>query len=167
MSFTIEVFDFNKNSDISGWKIVNDNVMGGVSNSQFYLNDSGHGVFIGQVSLENNGGFCSVRHSFDLNEINESSSIIIKVKGDGKRYQLRVKESSRNPESYIHYFNTSKKWEVIEISLDQLIPWYRGNKLDRPNFNGDQIQEIGFLIGNKKEEDFKLMIDNITIKSEK
>ncbi|MCX2743095.1 CIA30 family protein [Mangrovivirga sp. M17] len=167
MTTTIEIFDFKKNSDISEWKIVNDDVMGGVSNSQFYLSNSGHGVFKGHVSLENNGGFCSVRHRFDINKINNYSSIVIKVKGEGKRYQLRIKKSQNDSHSYIHYFDTSGNWEIIEIPLNQLIPWYRGNKLNIPDFQGNQIQEIGFLIGNKKEEDFKLLIDNIYIKSEK
>jgi hypothetical protein len=33
-----------------------------------------------------------------------------------------------------------------------------------PNFSGDVLPEITFLIGNKKEEDFELLIDSITLR---
>jgi hypothetical protein len=38
--------------------------MGGESSSTFQLNSEGHGVFEGNISLDNNGGFSSVRYRF-------------------------------------------------------------------------------------------------------
>ena len=55
------VFDFNTNSSLAAWKVVDDIVMGGRSNGKFEMSDDGHGVFHGAVSLENNGGFSSIR----------------------------------------------------------------------------------------------------------
>ena len=43
-------------------------------------------------------------------------------------------------------------------------PVYRGEKMNIPNFSDDEIQEIRFLIGNKKAEDFRLEIDRIDLK---
>jgi hypothetical protein len=40
---------------------------------------------------------------------------------------------------------------------------FRGYRLDIPNFKGDQMQEIAFLISNKKQEEFRLFIDSISI----
>ena len=34
-------------------------------------------------------------------------------------------------------------------------PTFRGRKLDKPNFSDDHIEEIGILIGNKKEQEFQ------------
>ncbi|MGY8883923.1 MAG: CIA30 family protein, partial [Flavobacteriales bacterium] len=56
------IFDFNLKSDLKKWTIVDDVVMGGRSSGNFRLNDDGHGVFEGEISLENNGGFSSVRY---------------------------------------------------------------------------------------------------------
>ena len=42
-------------------------------------------------------------------------------------------------------------------------PAFRGYKLDQPNFDGLQMEEIAFLIGNKKEQSFKLFIDSIIL----
>ena len=34
-----------------------------------------------------------------------------------------------------------------------MYPSFRGRKLDKPNFPKEYIEEIGFLIGNKKNEE--------------
>ena len=43
-------------------------------------------------------------------------------------------------------------------------PVFRGRKLELPNFAVDPIQEIRFLIGNKKAETFRLEINKIELK---
>lgn len=160
---TQTIFDFDKNSDIQAWDIVDHIVMGGKSSSTFKLNDDGYGVFEGSISLENNGGFSSVRYRFNRLKVNEGSSIIINLKGDGKNYQLRVKDKSGNYYSYIKFFATSGVWEEIEVPLKDMFPSLRGRKLDLQNFSHDYIEEIAFLIGNKKQEKFKLLIDKIEV----
>jgi hypothetical protein len=45
-----------------------------------------------------------------------------------------------------------------------MYPSFRGRKLDAPNFSHDNIEEIVFLIGNKKNERFELIIDKIALK---
>lgn len=45
-----------------------------------------------------------------------------------------------------------------------MYPTFRGRKLDSPNYSADGIEEIAFLIGNKRAESFKLEIDAISLK---
>ena len=161
---TQTIFDFNKSTTIQAWRVVDDGVMGGRSNGHFELSPEGHGLFIGQISLENNGGFSSVRYQCDQVLVNPESRILIRLKGDGKPYQFRVKDNSRNYYSYIISFETSGMWEDIEIPLKDMYPSFRGRKLDMPNFSHDSFEEIVFLIGNKKAESFKLLIDKIELK---
>ena len=52
----------------------------------------------------------------------------------------------------------------MEISLSNMYPSFRGRKLALPNFSSKNIEEITFLIGNKKEESFQLEIDKIYLK---
>lgn len=158
------IFDFNKASNLETWRIVNDVVMGGKSSSTVTLNADGFGVFEGDISLENNGGFASVRHDFARIQVKQYTAIRIKFKGDGKDYQFRVKASSETSYSYIAPFSTSGEWQEIEIALADMYPQYRGRKLDQTNFHEGHIEEITFLIGNKKEEHFKLLIDDIILK---
>ncbi|MEO6901847.1 MAG: CIA30 family protein [Bacteroidia bacterium] len=158
------IFDFNKKSDIQQWLITDDVVMGGESSGSFKLNDDGFGVFEGNISLDNNGGFSSVNYRFKKILIKESTKIILRLQGDGKDYQFRVKSNSGDYYSYIAPFSTTGEWQEIEVVLKEMYPSFRGRRLNQPNFSDDHMEEITFLIGNKKKEQFKLLIDQIELK---
>ena len=160
---TTLLFDFNAEADMRYWYVVNDTVMGGRSSCSFRLNEEGHGVFRGTVSLENNGGFSSVRHRFRPVNVENKSQLKLRLKGDGKRYQVRIKDSRRRYYSYITYIETSTEWATYELNLSDFYPYFRGYELDRPNFNHDSIEELSILIGNKKAESFELLIDKIEL----
>ena len=157
------IFDFTNKSNIQDWIVVDDVVMGGESTSTFKLNADGFGVFAGNVSLENNGGFSSVRYQFEKINVKKYTKISIKLRGDGKNYQFRIKSNSGDYYSYITTFSTSGEWQEIVFPLKDMFPSFRGRKLDQPDFSKDYIEEIAFLIGNKKAEKFKLLIDKIEI----
>ncbi|WP_339883109.1 CIA30 family protein [Polaribacter vadi] len=155
------IFEFSKQSNISSWKVVDDVVMGGVSSGNFEINEEGNGLYTGEISLENNGGFSSLRYRFDKINVEKFSKVILKIKGDGKKYQFRVKDNFQNYYSYIQTFETSKEWEFVEINLSDMYPAFRGRNLDMSNFSSNEIEEIALLIGNKKEESFRLEISKI------
>ena len=158
------IIDFNTQTDIHDWLVTDDVVMGGVSSGTFKLNNEGFGVFSGSVSLENNGGFSLVRYPFEKITVTGYSKITIKLRGDGKSYQFRMKSNSADSYSYISTFSTSVEWQEIEIPIKDMYPSFRGRKLDQPNFSNDYIEEIGFLIGNKKAEKFILLLDKIELR---
>lgn len=160
----ILLFDFNGKSTIDAWIIVDDVVMGGESSSDFFLDSEGNGTFKGTVSLENNGGFCSVQHFFKLISLNGKTFFSIRLKGDGKKYQFRVKSKRGDYYSYIYEFQTTTDWQTIEIPIAEMVASFRGRTLSMPNYDGTSLEEIAFLIGNKKNEDFQLMIDKIEVK---
>ena len=60
-AFAMTLFDFDSADAVSGWFSVDDRVMGGVSVSQMRYAGDGVARFSGDMSLENNGGFASVR----------------------------------------------------------------------------------------------------------
>lgn len=161
---SIMLFDFSNNVDIKDWRIVNDDVMGGKSTSDFMINKDGHGVFKGVISLKNNGGFSSVRYRFKNTEVKDLTKIVIRLRGDGKTYQFRVKPNRNTYFSYIYNFDTNNNWQEIEIPLKDMYPSFRGRRLNRGNFSSEELNEIAFLIGNKKEENFELIIDKIELK---
>lgn len=90
MSQNTTIFNFSKDTNKNSWMVVNDDVMGGISSSAIVINTNGNGIFSGSVSLENNGGFASVRHVVKGANLNAHSKFIIKVKGDGKSTNLDV-----------------------------------------------------------------------------
>jgi hypothetical protein len=158
------IYDFQKDASTTNWRVVDDGVMGGLSQGKLQVDDDGHGVYSGTVSTENNGGFSSLRYRFSTMEVSENHSVVLRIKGDGKIYQFRVKDKVNQDHSYIYNFQTSGEWQTIEIPLEEMYPTYRGRKLNIPNFKHSQIEEIAFLIGNKKAESFELLIDKIELK---
>ena len=162
-SNSIVLFDFNKSSNINSWFIVDDVVMGGRSAGNLELSNDGNGVFEGTVSLENNGGFSSVRHRFNSIDVTKVNTVAIKLKGDGSNYQFRIKNNSSDYYSYIFEFKTSNNWETIYIPLNEMYPSFRGRKLNFPNFDQTSIEEVAFLIANKVPQSFKLEIDKIEL----
>lgn len=155
------LFDFSKDSDLSNWSVVDDVVMGGRSDGKFELNESGHAVFQGKVSLENNGGFSSVRYRFSQKNIVGHTKMLLRLKGDGKHYQFRVKSNKYDRHSYIYHFETTGEWQTVEVPLSDMIPSFRGRKLDIPNYPGKVLEEVAFLISNKTAETFRMEIDII------
>jgi hypothetical protein len=160
----MNIIDFNTNPHLANWRIVNDVIMGGKSNSNFSLNEEGYAIFNGKVSLENNGGFSMVQYTFGTKKVDAFSKVSLRLKGDGKPYQFRIKSHNEDKHSYVIPFKTSGDWETIEIPFNSMYPAYRGRKLDIPNFPGKRMEMIGFLIGNKKAEAFLLLIDSIVLK---
>lgn len=155
------VLDFSNPENKIQWMVINDGVMGGLSRGSFErLQDFGR--FEGDISLDNNGGFSSVRFSVK-EDLNSATFFRLKIKGDGKDYQLRIKVRSTDYYSYIHYFSTSGEWEEIYIPIDQMYASFRGRRLNLPNFSEASIQELTLLIGNKRREKFNLNIESISL----
>lgn len=162
--FDSVITDFTTEKSLKNWYTVDDVVMGGRSDSQFVFNEKGDAVFSGSVSLENNGGFSSLRHDFEQRNVASFNTISLHLKGDGNRYQFRVKSKRTERYSYVYYFNTSGTWEWIDIPLSEMYPVWRGNRLDQPDYPGQILEEIGILIGNNKPEEFKMEIKMIRLK---
>jgi NADH dehydrogenase [ubiquinone] 1 alpha subcomplex assembly factor 1 len=154
-----KIYSFTNQTKVNEWRIVNDGVMGGISKSSLVLTDAGHGQFSGHVSLENYGGFASIQLNTTIKLAEEKKFIVLRVKGDGKAYEFRLKGEILQSESYVHQFVTTGAWENIKLPISEFYPQFRGRKLNIPNFNFDRIEQVSFLIANKQEEDFKLLID--------
>ena len=158
----IVIEDFSL-SNSNTWVVVNDGIMGGISSSSMELDVLGNGVFSGKVSLENNGGFTLVKRRVAIDFSNKYSKIQLRVKGDGKQYQFRIKPSWNTKHWYIQKFQTKNDWEIITLELKDFYPSLRGNRLSLSNFVDNRVESIAFLIGNKKQETFKLTIDYIKL----
>ena len=157
------MFDFSHNEAKKGWLIVNDGVMGGLSKGNIEFTED-HAKFSGNVSTDNNGGFTMVMNRFSEQPLSAYKAFILEVKGDGKAYQFRVKSNSNQSHSYVYSFTTNGKWQKIEIPFSSLEPRFRGRVVDVSNFEGQQIEEMAFLIGNKRKESFELFLKNISVK---
>jgi len=147
------------------WRIVNDGVMGGLSSSKAVIKDDKI-IFSGNVSLENNGGFASLRSPVKDYNFEKFSGIEIKIKGDGKRYSISMKEITYfSGYFYTSSFETNKdEWIVAQIPFNQFKLYYLGKDINSSKkIPLDNIKEISLLIGDKQEGEFKAEIDYIML----
>lgn len=73
------------------WQIINDGVMGELSEGLFKINTDQTADFWGNISLENNGGFASVRALVKEPVTGNFQKIVLRVKGDGKTYSFSIR----------------------------------------------------------------------------
>ena len=157
----IILFDFGTLENMADWLIVNDGVMGGLSKSRFILSDSNTAIFSGNVTLENNGGFASTRTKTMQFQLDGFEGILIRVKGDGKKYQFRIRTNDRfDGVSYGYQFETNiNQWQTISIPFNKCVPVFRGRILrDVGPISPKDIQELGILISDNQTGEFRLEI---------
>jgi NADH dehydrogenase [ubiquinone] 1 alpha subcomplex assembly factor 1 len=155
------LFDFGTLEDLDDWLIVNDGVMGGLSKSKFDLSDRNTAIFSGNVSLENNGGFVSTRTKAMQFQLDGFKGVLVRVKGDGKKYQFRMRTEGRfDGISYRYHFETDiNQWQTISIPFNKCVPVFRGRILPNADpVSPKDIQQVGFLISDKQAGDFHLEI---------
>ena len=76
------------------WYPLNDGVMGGISKGMIKKSrDENIWKYFGQLSLENRGGFSTVRANIDQTMSQGKSGLSVKFKGDGREYKLSLAKS--------------------------------------------------------------------------
>ena len=103
-SNSFDLFDSKNQSN--KWYVINDDVMGGVSKGKISYNKSKFLEFIGKISTDNNGGFSSIRLNIDKTNLGNKKRIVLRLKGDKKKYQFRIKKNDNDFHSYSHTFKT-------------------------------------------------------------
>ncbi len=168
--FPMEIKSSNMNSVIVNfgdtinsveWRVVNDDVMGGVSTSKVKINPEGYMLFDGNVSLNYGGGFASVRSSYKNWGIGNFDGFVIKVLGDGKSYQFRCRMGNNfDGVAYRHYFQTNNdNWQEIRLPFSKFVPTYRGRIIpDEIPLDPRAIRNLGVMISDKQSGNFSLKI---------
>ena len=164
----ITIIDFSSTSGAS-WQIVNDSVMGGISRSTLQLQDGGYALFSGTVSLENSGGFASVRtRARTPADLSDFEGLSVRVLGDGKIYSIRVKTVKNGRitrYSYEARFNTvAGEWQTYKLPFSEFKPVFRGRDVrGNPEINSDAIIELGFMIQDGQEGPFRMGVRSIGV----
>ena len=161
---SVEEFNSGESKRL-GWRIVNDGVMGGLSKGTASFTEKGIMRFEGTLSLENNGGFSSVRtERMDPLNLSGASGLALRVKGDGRTYQVRLESDARYrgvmAVSFKAEFTTRKgEWTEIEIPFTYFKGSFRGRSLPNETLDPAKIERLGLLLGDKNPGEFNLEID--------
>ncbi|MDG1358197.1 MAG: CIA30 family protein [Akkermansiaceae bacterium] len=162
---TTMLIDFANKDENHSVSVVNDGVMGGLSQGNIKLTQDNTLLFKGLLSLRNNGGFSSFRISGQRWDLRDWKGIEIHVRGDGRVYGLRATTDEkflRSSVSFTADFETTKdKWVKLQIPFSSMKASWRGRKLNR-NFNPAEIKGLGIILADKKAGEFALEIKSIS-----
>ena len=155
------VMDFSDPTALAPWNAVNDGVMGGVSDGRIVWSNDGVAVFEGNVSLERNGGFASARAPVADGAFTGSSSLRLRVRGDGKTYKLRLRTNKAfDGVNYeVPFATTAGEWADIEFPISAFRPVWRGRPVpEAPALEASAIVGLGFLISDRQVGPFRLEV---------
>lgn len=158
------VIDFGAGSGGEYWYVTNDGIMGGVSQGRAYLSDSSV-VFSGTVSLENNGGFASIRSPYQQLGLSEFSEVEIKARASGLPFSVTFSKDRRfYVPNYKYLLDLdSNEWSITTFKLSDLKEYRIGNPTNRniPESDINNLIGISFINEGKKEGEFMLEVDYI------
>lgn len=141
---------------IPGFRVINDGVMGGVSSSRLDFS-AGALVFEGLVSLENNGGFASFRGPVRIPA--HAGALLLKVRGDGKRYKLTLKNDDSNATGqYQAGFVAPREWTVLRFVPGDFAASFRGRAVAAPPPVFGDVVTQGLLISDGQAGPFRVEI---------
>ena len=158
------LFDFSKPDDIAQWYGRDDTVMGGVSSSHLRATDEGTAVFVGEVSLENNGGFAAIRSRDAHYDLSAFTGIALYVRGDFKTYSMNIRtDTSSNGVRYQANFKVVRtEWLTVLLPFQNFVAARRGQRPpDAPPLDLQRIRSFGFIIANKQVGPFRLELASI------
>jgi NADH dehydrogenase [ubiquinone] 1 alpha subcomplex assembly factor 1 len=160
----IELFDFSDPRAADAWRAIDDRVMGGVSRSRLRHDRAGHAVFEGEVSLDRNGGFASVRSSPGERGQAGAKTCLIEVRGEPKQFKLSLlTDDGFDSINYKASFTTmGHDWQSISIPLSAFRASFRDRDVPgAPAFDPARIGQVGLLIAGRQAGPFALDIRRI------
>lgn len=155
------LFDFGSSGKAGQWIIINDDVMGGQSSSEMILTDEGTALFHGTLSLDNDGGFASVRTAHRAYDLSDYQGLVLRMRGDGRRYRLRLYTGHRIiGAAYEAEFDTVlDRWITVYIPFQEAVPALGERTLQGlPKLSGANVRQIGLMIADKQAGPFRLEV---------
>ncbi|MEL7144925.1 MAG: CIA30 family protein [Bacteroidota bacterium] len=153
-------------TEVSQWYILNDGVMGGLSQGKAQKTDDGM-LFSGTVSLANNGGFSSFRSPWKDYDLSGYEEVTIKYRSEGIKQAL-VMETDRRwwiPNFKVSLPNT-EGWETKTFQLSSVKEYRLGNPTGNgfDNASREDIIRLGFITDEKREGDFRFEVASVEFK---
>lgn len=165
----VPLFRFVSPDAAGSWQTVNDGVMGGVSDGRLRITERQTLEFYGTLSLENNGGFTSVRSRPSDLGLRTGDTLVSRVRGDGRAYQFNLYTSRRGRAfSYRAPVQTRKgEWTEVRIPLSRFEATSFGQVIRSADpVDPGSITSVGFLLAEKAPGPFLLEVEWIKIERE-
>lgn len=159
------LFDFTRSEEQDAWQAVNDGVMGGLSRGvPTVRHDEGVLDFSGTLSLENSGGFSSIRSRGSELDLGGFDGIDVQYRGDGRRYFLTVHtDLPIMAGSYRAELPAAQgAWVNVRLPFSEFEATSFGRTLaSAPPLNRNAVRSVGFILADKTAGPFQLEVERI------
>jgi hypothetical protein len=166
MQSPVVLFDFIHPTAVAAWAPVDDRVMGGVSRSRMRPDPAGHAVFEGCVSLEQGGGFASVRCAPGARGRPGARACVLEVRGAGSLFKLnlRTDDGFDGPTWQARFAPTGGAWQTLRLPLADFRATFRGRELPgSPALDPARIRQVGLMIADRQSGPFALDVRHIAL----
>jgi hypothetical protein len=160
------LFDFTDLNAVKAWHAIDDRVMGGISRSRLRSAPAGHAVFEGEVSLERNGGFASVRSGPGDRGFPGAATCLIQVRGDPKQFKLSLlTDDAFDSLNYQASFAPAgDDWQTLHLPLADFRATFRGREVpDAPPLDPARVRQVGLMIASRQVGPFALDVRRISL----
>ena len=160
------IIDFGNSAEKNQeWKLLSDNIMGGVTKSKIeYTNNSV--LLSGNISLDNYGGFSSIKTKYKSVDLSKYNGIKIKFKSTNQKFAFTLEDNQNwTQPNYKREFSSKKDdtWEEVIIYFKDfqeiVIGETTGNMMKSKSLKN--IVRMGIMTYEKKEGPFSLEVDYI------
>ncbi|MFZ2988172.1 CIA30 family protein [Ideonella sp.] len=160
------LFDFTDPNQAIAWHPIDDRVMGGISRSSLRRDPAGHAVFEGTVSLEQKGGFASVRSIPGELGLAGAEACLIELRGDNKQFKLSLlTDDGFDSLNYQASFTPKgNDWQTLHLALADFRATFRGREVtDATSLDPARIRQVGLMIAARQADYFELHIRRICL----
>ena len=157
--------DFSNPDAVSPWQIVNDGVMGGLSQGTRFAEDA-HMVFRGVINT-NGGGFSSLRRRMSPGDLSGATGITLRVRGDGRDYKLTFRTSERWRGRSVSYqasipSMTPGDWADVTVPFADMRTSVFGRTVRANPFDQSDVREMGIILADGIDGPFHLDVKSLS-----
>lgn len=157
-----KLFDFGEKEVANGFRSLNDGVMGGRSSGAMgWDEEEGCGLYAGELSTANSGGFSSVLIPTPKANLPDARGLWIEYKSDGQQYKLQVRRSADSDVGLLSMFTgggndgvvyqadlpgPDQTWTTAFIPFQNFRPSWRGQPRSAPDLTGTQLKSVSLMV---------------------
>lgn len=152
------LFDFEAPNE-AAWQVVNDGVMGGLSEGYFTVED-GVLTFTGTLVTQG-GGFTSVRIARPIN-LEGYDGVELRVRGGGRTFEVQVDDNARYRGRFVSRrapFAPQADWTVVRVPFSALRTSIFGRPVNAPPIDLARVTGFGLFILDGQDGPFRLEVD--------
>ena len=160
------VWDF-RTTGTRDWRPLNDGVMGGRSTGNVAYGDSAM-LWQGATSLDNNGGFASLRAPWGHLNLSQAREVVLTCRGTGGPFKLTMETSERwwMPYAFAS-FSPSEEWGEVVLDVSDF-GWSQAQMGDlrsvTPSKEWSDILRVGLMKYDGTAQPFELEVQSLRIR---